>query len=141
MDAFQTANIHEGHPLSTLVASVERLGNSQRTTNQATRLIAHGFLPDGGVFYTVPSGTTVEIREIHLCNADTVDRTFTMWLLPPGEVTADEHLVYLEVSIWAKAFLTLPMVRVLETGWVINTDVSAASSITGHISGTEIAVR
>lgn len=141
MDAFQTDERFALNPISTLVAAVERLGNSQRTTNQATRLIAHGFLPDGDAFYTAPLQTTVEIRELHLCNSDASDRTFTMWLLPPGEVMADEHLIYNEVTIPSKGYVTLSMIRVIEADWQIFTEVSSVDSITGHISGTELAVR
>lgn len=105
------------------------------------RIIGHGTLDtDGLVMYTVPEQTVTEVREWWFCNTAAAAHTLTIYLVPPGEATGDEHLLIPEFSVEGNKYVTISSRTALEPGWSIvgYSDGGPGTNVVNfHISGVE----
>ena len=85
--------------------------------------------------YTVPASTTTIVKEITLCNTDTVARTVT---LQAGATTGVADRVLNAMSLAPNETKVISMSLVLATTQTITGGASTASVVSCLISGVEV---
>lgn len=107
------------------------------TTNTIKQLVAPTALSatTTTTLYTAPASTKTIIKEILLCNTDTVARTVTMFV-GTGSAVANTILSALSLAPGETKFITLS--TVLNTGEFIKGGASSASVVSCTISGVEV---
>lgn len=87
--------------------------------------------------YEVPSGRTLRIESISVCNVGTTTATFRLHLLAPGESIATSNAVYYDIPIRGNATLLDDSPRYLTGGDRIAVRSDTASAIAVQIHGVE----
>jgi hypothetical protein len=107
------------------------------TTNTITQLVAPTALSDTltTTLYTVPASTKAIVKEVLLCNTDTVARTVTLYL-GTGSATANTILSAQSLAAGETTILTLS--TVLNPGEYIKGGASATSVVAITVSGVEV---
>lgn len=85
--------------------------------------------------YTVPASTSTIVKEILLCNTDTVARTVT---LQAGSTSGVADRIINTLNIQANETKTISLSTVLTTGQTITGGASTGSVVSCLISGVEI---
>ncbi len=86
--------------------------------------------------YTVPpNATKAELREIRLCNTDTLPRTVTLHMVPAGGVAGGSNKALSALPLAAGETKTLPFVTVMLPGDSIQASADAGSLVTIQVSG------
>lgn len=88
--------------------------------------------------YTVPAATTAVQRSITIVNNDTVDRVFTVQIVPALGVPGLEHMIFNALLIQAGKTLEDDILRVLLTGATIRAFADVANKVAIRIDGSEI---
>jgi len=88
------------------------------------------------LLYTVPASTSTIVKEILLCNTDTVSRTVTI-TAGDGTVVKNTILDALPISAGETKFITLS--TLLNAAETISGGASSAAVVSCTISGVEIA--
>lgn len=112
------------------VLTPKRLVTPAQLTGSATTL------------YTVPTGTTTQIKQIILCNDTTSAVTATLYLVPTGGSAGVTNLI-----LNAKAIPTdgSPLIYAFDEGLIMNAGdtlqglASTTAQVTYHVTGDELA--
>lgn len=86
--------------------------------------------------YTVPASTKTIVKEILLCNTDTVARTVTMFF---GSGTAADNTILSAITLQAGETRFVTLSSVLIAADKISGGASSASVVSCTISGVEVA--
>lgn len=103
--------------------TIKQLSHSALTATTTTTL------------YTVPASTSTIIKEILICNTDTVSRTVT---LQAGGTTGVADRILGTMSISPSETKVISLSTVLTTGQTITGGASTASVVSCIISGVEV---
>lgn len=91
------------------------------------------------VLYTVPTGITTIIKDIHICNNSNTDCYFSLWLVPNGQNFTNENVMFKEWIIGGNDFAHWNGYQILDTaGDRIIAMSQFSNQITVSISGAEI---
>ena len=104
--------------------TVKQLNQSALTATLTTNL------------YTVPPSTTTIVKEVLLCNTDTVSRDVTLYA---GDGTAIKNRILDALSVGAGETKFISLSTLLNTADIIAAGASSASVVSITISGVEIA--
>lgn len=88
--------------------------------------------------YTVPAATTTILKEIILCNTDTVVRTVTVNIIASAGSAGVLNTILNAVSIQPNETKFLSLSRVMPTGTFIQAVASSAAVVSFCASGVEI---
>jgi len=90
--------------------------------------------------YTVSAGTKAVIDKATVTNTDTVNRSFSVWLIPQGGTAVNGTLIIDDKTVVPGETYLCPEIvgHELDSGAFINTIASAASALTMRVSGREI---
>lgn len=85
--------------------------------------------------YTTPSSTTTIVKQIMLCNTDTVARTATLHVAAAGSAAAG-NMIFKAISLDSNETVILNLSLVLAAGNIIS-GLATATAVTITISGIE----
>ena len=89
--------------------------------------------------YTVPGSTTSIVKEILVCNTDSVARTATVYFVPSGGSPAASNIILSARSLAAGETLVVGLSSVLATGDTIRALASTAAVVSFRASVVECA--
>lgn len=109
-----------------MALSNKRLGASRPAdTNNAT-------------LYTVPTGVSVVVTAIRICNTTGTAATARLFLVPSGGTADQSTAIYYDYSVPANSTIADDGKHVLEAGGTIQVRVGTGSAITFTASGVEV---
>lgn len=88
--------------------------------------------------YTVPSTTSLIVKQITICNTSTSSASISLNVVPFGGSASSANLVVSNYSVQANATQSLNLSQVLSTGDVISALQGTSGAITLIISGVTI---
>ena len=89
-------------------------------------------------YYTVPAATTTIVKEIEICNTDSVTRTFTLYMLPTaGTSPGVANTMFISVTMQPSETKIFGLTRVLTQGNTISAFASQAGVVALNGSGVE----
>jgi hypothetical protein len=88
--------------------------------------------------YTVPAATTTILKEIILCNTDSVVRTVTAHVIAPAGTAGVLNTIVNAMSIQPNETKILSLSTVMPTGSFIQAVASSAAVVSINASGVEI---
>jgi hypothetical protein len=97
------------------------------------QLAASGTTP----IYTAPStaGTKVLVKSVVVCNTDTAERTWTLWVVPNGQSVTDARKLFVDQPLAAKKTAIWRDDLILENGGFIVMLADVANKLTVTITG------
>ena len=102
-------------------------------------LIRQAIPSTAGTLYTVPSGTTTIVKDIHICNNGSTDCYVSLWFVPNGGTTSNSNVIFKQWSIPSNDFAHWNGYQILHTaGDTIRAQSQTANQITITISGAEV---
>lgn len=113
--------------------------NPLKLNVEASNIFFNGLLAASATtLYTVGQRTKALLREIHVCNKSSTDRTFTLRVVPYGQSTSDTYALYKDYPVQAKESITFHHHTVLYAQWFISALASNADDISIFLSGVEV---
>jgi len=94
-------------------------------------------------YYTAPSGATdlkAIVKEIILCNTDTVARTATIYVVPSGGSAAAANTIVNSLTVLPNETRIFGLSKVMSPGGFIQALASSAGVISMAVSGIEVTV-
>lgn len=90
-------------------------------------------------YYTAPAGIVCSIlKELILCNTDTVARTFTVYVVPAAGSAAVANTIFSGVSLQPGESKLFSLSKVMTTGSFLQALASSASVVSLTASGIEV---
>ena len=89
-------------------------------------------------YYTVPAATNAIVKEIIVCNTDTVARTFDLHIVPSAGSAAAANQIFQDETLQAGQSKIISLSSVMPTGATIQALASSASVVALNVSGVEI---
>lgn len=113
--------------------------NPLKLNVESSNIFFNGLLGSSATtLYTVGKRTKALLREIHVCNKSSTDRTFTLRIVPYGVSSADDYALYKDYPVQAKESITFHHHTVLYAEWFISALASNANDISIFLSGVEV---
>jgi hypothetical protein len=110
--------------------------------NTAKRLVPGSALTASiTTYYTVPYSTSAIIKEIILCNTDSVTRTVDVHIVPSGGSASVANQILdgsANASLQAGETKMFNLSNVLPTGYLIQAVASSAGVVSMNVSGLEV---
>lgn len=78
------------------------------------------------------------IKQIMLANYTATDRTVEIKVIPSGDTTGDEHIIFGDVTVQANTTTVIDLAMVIPASASVAALCSAASSVNIHVSGVEV---
>tara|TARA_Y100000361_G_scaffold128063_1_gene122787 strand:+ start:615 stop:944 length:330 start_codon:yes stop_codon:yes gene_type:complete len=78
------------------------------------------------------------IKQILLCNYTSTDRTVEIKVIPSGDTTGDQHIIFGDITVQANTTTLFDPVLVIPASASFAAKCSAASSVNIHVSGVEV---
>lgn len=101
--------------------------------------LSYGVLTDTPQeMYSVQNQFYVIIKEILICNTDTVDRTYTMNIVPSGDSVSIDNKFISEANIQASETKIISLSTILEQGDKIYLNSNISDKLTYYISGVKV---
>lgn len=101
--------------------------------------LGYGLLTDTPqLMYTVEAGHYIIIKEILICNSDTVDRTYTMNIVPSGQSVSSINEFISDATIQAKETKIISLSTILEQGDTLYVNSDVVDKLTCYISGVKV---
>ena len=88
--------------------------------------------------YTVPSGKTGLVKDIHITNLTSSEVTVSLWLDPNGTSATDSEAIFKDFGIPANDFLHWSGFKVMSENSTIKAQAGTASGVTITIDGAEV---
>jgi hypothetical protein len=88
--------------------------------------------------YTVPAATTTILKEIELCNTDTVVRTASVHVIASGGTLGVLNTLLNATSLQPNETKIISLSRVMPTGTFIQALASSAAVVAFNASGIEV---
>ena len=78
------------------------------------------------------------IKQIMLANYTATDRTVEIKVIPTGDTTGDEHIIFGDITVQANTTTTIDLAMVIPASASVAALCSAATSVNIHVSGVEV---
>jgi hypothetical protein len=78
------------------------------------------------------------IKNIMLANYTATDRTVEIKVIPSGDTTGDEHIIFGDITVQANSTTVIDLAMVIPASASVAALCSAASSVNIHVSGVEV---
>ena len=78
------------------------------------------------------------IKQIMLANYTATDRTVEIKVIPSGDSTGDQHIIFGDTTVQANTTTVIDLAMVVAASASIRGKASAASAINVHVSGVEV---
>lgn len=78
------------------------------------------------------------IKQILLANYTATDRTVEIKVIPSGDTTGDQHIIFGDITVQANTTTTIDLAMVIPASASVAALCSAASSVNIHVSGVEV---
>ncbi len=78
------------------------------------------------------------IKQIMLANYTATDRTVEIKVIPSGDTTGDQHIIFGDITVQAKTTTTIDLAMVIPASASVAAKCSAATSVNIHVSCVEV---
>jgi len=78
------------------------------------------------------------IKQILLANYTATDRTVEIKVIPSGDTTGDEHIIFGDITVQANTTTVIDLAMVIPANASVAAKCSAATSVNIHVSGVEV---
>ena len=78
------------------------------------------------------------IKQIMLANYTATDRTVEIKLIPSGDTTGDQHIIFGDITVSANTTTVIDLAMVIPASASVAALCSAATSVKIHVSGVEV---
>lgn len=78
------------------------------------------------------------IKQILLANYTATDRTVEIKVIPNGDTTGDQHIIFGDVTVLANTTTTIDLAMVIPASASVAAKCSAATAVNIHVSGVEV---
>lgn len=78
------------------------------------------------------------VKQILLGNYTATDRTVEIKVIPSGDTTGDEHIIFGDITVQANTTSVIDVAMVIPASASFAAKCSAASAVNIHVSGVEV---
>ena len=78
------------------------------------------------------------IKQIMLANYTATDRTVEIQVIPSGDSTGDQHIIFGDITVQANTTTSIDLAMVIPASASVAAKCSAATSVNIHVSGVEV---
>jgi len=78
------------------------------------------------------------IKQIMLANYTATDRTVEIKVIPSGDSTGDQHIIFGDTTVQANTTTVIDLAMVIPASASVAAKCSAATSVNIHVSGVEV---
>ena len=88
--------------------------------------------------YTAPTGKTVILKDITLCNTTSVDATISLSIVPSGSTADNTNRILAGLKVTANSIVDITLSQVMNEGDFISALQGTSGALTVAISGVEV---